>query len=598
MCLMERKIKLGDRHGDVVETYLHLGVAHDLCNNLIKALSCYDFCIKSEDLTPVISRRAYANKARILSRSNDLDEALACFEKATQMGNDAYSEEEAEIISDKGQIHEWLGDEENALYCYESALSTFQSFEESNNTGTAGALKRIADILIQRGDYDDAFQFMADSLKVRQTLFGNDHKDTCESLLGLGTIFFHSTKYDMSQKYLEQTLHILKRLKGENYLMVANATYFIGCIECISSNHEGALASLQESLIARKKIPHANIQDSMIGKTLHQLGKVHKVKQEIRNAATCLKECVKIYSVSLGPNHIEMANVLIDLAGVFRAQGKCDEALHVFDESLEMYKVNLGEKNPAIAKCHGLIGEVYDGQRETSKAISRYKMAIEMYTVLSRAAADIQNVALKKSDQMFHVSTLHKLASALDRSGDTNGAVKTYSNAMQLNKEIMCGTDNLFAADLFENLANLRGRQNKFDKAFVLLKEALQIRTDILGPHDLSIASTLYSLGIVYDNIQESDAALRTFVEALDVYQRNLGSENVQCADLFAAIGTTFGNSGDLNSAIGNWRAARDIYTVTLGYLKDNPKVVALNNKEEEASRLLSIKKTDWNIFR
>lgn len=169
---------------------------------------------------------------------------------------------------------------------------------------------------------------------------------------------------------------------------------------------------------------------------------------------------------------------------------------------------------------------------------------------------------------------------------------------MQLNKDIMCGTDNLFAADLFENLANLRGRQNKFDKAFVLLKEALQIRTDILGPHDLSIASTLYSLGIVYDNIQESDAALRAFVEALDVYQRNLGNENVQCADLFAAIGTTFGNSGDLNSAIGNWRAARDIYTITLGYLKDNPKVVALNNKEEEASRLLSIKKTDWNIFR
>jgi len=597
-CLMSRKIKLGDRHADVVETYLHLGVAHDLCNDFTKALSCYDFCIKSEDLAPVTSRRAYANKARILSRSNDLDEALACFEKAIQMGNDTYSEEEAEIISDKGQIYEWLGDEENALYCYESALSIFQSSVDSNNTGTAGALQRIADLLIHREDFDDALQFMADSLKVRQTLFGNDHKDTCKSLLGLGTIFFHSTKYDLSQKYLEQALNILKKLKGENYLMVANATYFIGCIQYISSNNEDALVSLQESLVARKKIPHVNIQDSMMGKTLHQLGKVHKVKQEIRNAATCLKECVKIYSVSLGPNHIEMANVLVDLAEIFHAQEKSDEALHVFNETLEVYKINLGEESPAIAKCHGLIGEVYDGQNETSKAISRYKVAIEMYTALSVTTADTQNTALKKSDQMFHVSTLHKLASALDRSGDTNGAVKTYSNAMQLNKEIMCGTDNLFAADLFENLANLRGRQNKFDKAFVLLKEALQIRTDILGPHDLSIASTLYSLGIVYDNIQESDAALRAFVEALDVYQRNLGNENVQCADLFAAIGTTFGNSGDLNSAIGNWRAARDIYTITLGYLKDNPKVVALNNKEEEASRLLSIKKTDWNIFR
>lgn len=167
-----------------------------------------------------------------------------------------------------------------------------------------------------------------------------------------------------------------------------------------------------------------------MGKTLHQLGKVHKVKQEIRNAATCLKECVKIYSVSLGPNHIEMANVLVDLAEIFHAQEKSDEALHVFNETLEVYKINLGEESPAIAKCHGLIGEVYDGQNETSKAISRYKVAIEMYTALSVTTADTQNTALKKSDQMFHVSTLHKLASALDRSGDMDGAVKSYSSKL------------------------------------------------------------------------------------------------------------------------------------------------------------------------
>merc|ERR1712183_506862 len=157
---------------------------------------------------------------------------------------------------------------------------------------------------------------------------------------------------------------------------------------------------------------------------------------------------------------------------------------------------------------------------------------------------------------------------------------------------------NLFAADVFENLANLRGRQNQFDKAFVLLNEALQIRTDILGPRDLSIAGTLFSLGIVYDNIQENDAALKAFIEALDIYNEILGNNNVQCADLLVAIGTSIGNNGDFNGAISNWKAAREIYTVSLGYLKDSPKVVAVDNKEEEAMRLMNMKEADWNILR
>lgn len=597
-CLMSRKVKLGDRNVDVVETYLHLGVAHDLCNDFTKALSCYDICVKYTNITPLIARRAYANKARILSRNNNLDEALVCFETATLIGNDVYSEEEAEIISDKGQVYEWLGMEEDALSCYESALSIFQSLVDSKNTGTAGAMQRIADLLIQQGDYEDAFQFMADSLKIRKTLFGNDHEDTCKSLLGLGTIFFHIAKYDLSQNYLEQTLQILKKLKGGNYLMVANATYLVGCIEYISGNYEGALLSLQESLLARKKIPPVNTQDLMTGKTLHQLGKVHMAKQELLYSAACLKECIKKYTVCIGSDEVEIADVLVDLAVVFQAQGKSDEALHVLSETIEVYKINLEDDHPAIAKCHSLIGEVYDGQNETSKAIDCYEMSTNMYTILSENAMDIKDAALKNTDQMLYISTLHKLASAFDRSGDMDGAVKNYSKAIQLNKVIMFGNENLFAADLFEDLANLRGRQNKFDKAFVLLKEALQIRTDILGPHHLSIASTLYSIGIVYDNIQENDAALRAFIEALDIFRGHLGNDNLQCADLLAAIGTSFGNSGNFNSAISNWTAARKIYTVSLGYFEDDPRVVSVNNKEEEALRLLTIKETNWNIFR
>lgn len=373
--------------------------------------------------------------------------------------------------------------------------------------------------------------------------------------------------------------------------------FFFGCIEYISGNYEGALLSLQESLLSRKKIPHANIQDLMTGKTLHQLGKVHMAKQELLYSAACLKECVKKYTACIGSDQVEIADVLVDLAVVFQAQGKSDEALHVLSETLEVYKINLEEEHPAVAKCHSLIGEVYDGQKETSKAIDCYKMSTKMYTILSGNAIDIKDAALKKTDQMLYNSTLHKLASALDRSGDMDGAVRNYSRAIQLNK-VMFGNENLFAADLFEDLANLRGRQNKFDKAFVLLKEALQIRTDILGPHDLSIASTLYSLGIVYDNIQENDAALRALIEALDIFRGHLGNNNLHCADVLAAIGTSLGNDGNFNSAISNWKAAREIYTISLGYPEDDPRVMSIDNKEEEALRLLTIKETNWNIFR
>ena len=60
--------------------------------------------------------------------------------------------------------------------------------------------------------------------------------------------------------------------------------------------------------------------------------------------------------------------------------------------------------------------------------------------------------------------------------------------------------------DIFEHIANIYGRRDKFDKAFVLLETTLQIRMNLLGIDHPRVAGALFSLGILFDKVNDFKA--------------------------------------------------------------------------------------------
>lgn len=141
-----------------------------------------------------------------------------------------------------------------------------------------------------------------------------------------------------------------------------------------------------------------------------------------------------------------------------------------------------------------------------------------------------------------------------------------------------------------ENIAQIRGRQQKYDKAFILMETTLEIRMDILGLNHVKVSEALYSLGLLFDRNQEYDAAINSLSDCLEIQQNTSGSTSVQYANTLAALGQSIGNQGDFKSAIEVWNEAIIVYEMN-GYDVDSGKIVALEEQLRRAEKLAEKKR-------
>lgn len=161
-------------------------------------------------------------------------------------------------------------------------------------------------------------------------------------------------------------------------------------------------------------------------------------------------------------------------------------------------------------------------------------------------------------------------------------------------KELFGSRENIFVADLFEHMANLYGRQKRFDKAFVLLESTLQTRINIHGIHHAKVGQVLFSLGVLFDQTRDFKAAINSFTDCLEIQEKTLGSDSLIYAETLAAIGQCLGNQGDFESALDIWNDVISIYS-KYGYDSNHPKIIAIKRLQSLAIELGNKLETCYN---
>lgn len=114
----------------------------------------------------------------------------------------------------------------------------------------------------------------------------------------------------------------------------------------------------------------------------------------------------------------------------------------------------------------------------------------------------------------------------------------------------MFGRKNLWNADIFQSIANLRGCRMEYDKACILLEETTRIRIDLLGPEHESTGKALFNLGIVFDKKQEYDATKKVFIDYITIRYKSYGPNRIEYAETLLAFGVSLANQNDLKNAL------------------------------------------------
>ena len=295
--------------------------------------------------------------------------------------------------------------------------------------------------------------------------------------------------------------------------------------------------------------------------------------------ALCLTDSVTQTCDALGPHDPDTLASRNNLAGAYRASGRLDKAIALYEQNLEDSIRMLGPDHPSTLTARLNLASAYQAAGRLDEAITLYE---QVFSGRSRVlgpdhrstltARDELAGAYREAGRFDEAITLKKqiLADAMRIMGpDSPGAsaarnnlAATYRDAGRLNEAITLYKENLnevsraLGLDHPETLAS-RHRlarayrdAGRLDEAIPLFEQNLTDFTRLAGPdhpHTLSSRSTLAG---VYRDAGRLDEAIPLFEHNLDDVARIMGLDHPETLASRHSLAGAYRDAGRLDEAI------------------------------------------------
>jgi predicted ATPase/class 3 adenylate cyclase len=355
----------------------------------------------------------------------------------------------------KGEILQIIGKWHESEILYHEAL--FKSAESVNIHLKGSAHNALGNLLMLKGDYDSAANYLHKSAAFFETPESNQNKQSIVTAYGnLGNLFFRQGDYDQAKDYftrctlmirengLRSNPQIVSNL-GLTYMNQGNYTEGILCqleeLEICEKLHDkqgmailninlgivyfekgddnSALVSFDKGLVLSQELGNKQLISIVMG----CIGNLYRVKGNFEKAGEYLDLDLKMTQELGDKQGIAIASELI---------GKLHSTKGDFETALAHLQTSLGHcrslhYQKGIAKaCHG-IGEIYSFQNDFIQAIQYFDEAI--------------NISRYINNQLILGHCLVDKGNVLIKAGDFSGAMQLRLEALGVAKNI--GNDKL-----------------------------------------------------------------------------------------------------------------------------------------------------------
>lgn len=264
-------------------------------------------------------------------------------------------------------------------------------------------------------------------------------------------------------------------------------------------------------------------------------GRTITADELLRRGAARIKE-------DLADQPLVRARLEQTIGSVYRELGSYDEAERFLSDALALRRAGLGAVDPAVAESLRSLGELHTLQ-------ARYD---EAEGVLREALAIDEN-ALGK-DHLAVAANLQQLAELARQRGKWPEA-EAFLRRVLLICELHPDQREALGRAL-SNLAGVYWRLDRFDDAEPLMRRALAIDEELLGPDDPRLARTLNNLGLIAQQRRQQVEAEAYFRRALTIKEKTLGTEHPELASTVYNIGISRRELGDARGALAYFNRA------------------------------------------
>jgi CHAT domain-containing protein/tetratricopeptide (TPR) repeat protein len=278
--------------------------------------------------------------------------------------------------------------------------------------------------------------------------------------------------------------------------------------------------------------------------SLNNLATLLESMGKYTEARTLFERSLAIREAQLGPDHPSTADSLNNLANPLRSMGLFTEARPLLERSLAIYEAQLGPDHPSTATSLSNLANLLQSMGEYTEARPLLERSLAIYE--AQPGPDRPRTAI----------SLNNLATLLESMGKYTEARPLYERSLAI-YEAQLGPDHPETAKSLNNLASLLDSMGEYTEARPLYERSLTIRAAQLGPNHPETASSLNNLATLLNTMGEYTEARPLFERSLAIYEAQLGPDHPDTATLLS-------NLASLLESMGEYAEARPLYERSL----------------------------------
>jgi tetratricopeptide (TPR) repeat protein len=336
---------------------------------------------------------------------------------------------------------------------------------------------------------------------------------------------------------------------------------------CGDPNSWPLCAQLTPHLLAWRAFePDRTLKLTAWAELLHRSADYFFGRQSFTQGIPLARDAVAIREQALGPEHLDTASSLFNLANLLYYQGDIAEARPLYERALAICEKVLGSEHPITAMSLNHLAGLLNSQGDLAAA-----------RLLSERGVAIQEKAFGP-EHLNTARSLNNLAHVLHDQGDLAAARPLYERALAIEEKAL-GPEHPVTADSLNDVARLLQDEGDLAAARPLYERALAIDEKAFGPEDPNTGRILNNLADLLADKGDFAGARPLRERALAILEKAVGSEHPGTNQMRCILSRLLLLSGQPTEALALGETALAAHDKVLGrdhaWTKDSAHVTA-----------------------
>jgi len=362
----------------------------------------------------------------------------------------------------------------------------------------------------QLGRFPDAARQLERSARVAARHHGKEARVTVATLHELGSCLLEAGRYPEAEPLLLRVALINRRRVGDSHPDTANALFRLGSLYSQTGRLREAEATLTRALEGLGSETGEGRLRCMIKRTL---GFVSMRQGDWGRAERLLRQVVRHYTDTNGPDDVWTLMSRCDLAGVLLVRNRVDEAEKLLEGLREAFRRVFGVDHP------NTLGAMYTtatvlwkkGRREESRRLYEETLSLRQKK-LGPGHIDTLKTAQQLGKLLLELERIDRAREVLE------AGVREARRSLPKDHPVTMG--------FLECLAGAYMLLREYEKAALLAVETFETERRVHGRNHRITLLAHCRVGLVYSLMDRDEEALAVFLDVLDRGGRTLGERH------------------------------------------------------------------------